>query len=200
MILMKKSEETKRIIIEKVAPLFNKHGYEGTSLSDLTEAVGLTKGALYGNFRNKDEIAVAALKYNIKRISEEIAEKVSQKSDSCEKLVAMAQYYSDAFDRVTQSGGCPILNAAVDSDNSDLPLRDVVIKSLDYWIGSIKNIMGKGIKKGEIRKGLDVETFASFFVSLIEGGIMLSKVTGDRGHLDGNVSILKSKIMDELKI
>ncbi len=196
---MKKSEETKRIIIEKVAPLFNKHGYEGTSLSDLTEAVGLTKGALYGNFRNKDDIAVAALKYNIRRIAEEIAVKVSQKSDSCDKLIAMAEYYSNAFDRLSQSGGCPILNAAVDSDNSDLPLRDVVVKSLDNWTGSIKNIMKRGVKNGEIRKGVDPEIFASFFVSLIEGGIMLSKVTGDRSHLDRNVSILKSKIIDELR-
>jgi TetR/AcrR family transcriptional regulator, transcriptional repressor for nem operon len=196
---MKKSEETKRLIIEKVAPLFNKHGYEGTSLSDLTKAVGLTKGALYGNFRNKDDIAVAALKYNIKRIVEEITERVSQKSDSCDKLIAMAEYYSNEFNRVSQSGGCPILNAAVDSDNSDLPLRDVVVKSLDNWTGSIKNIMERGIKRGEIRKGVDPDAFASFFVSLIEGGIMLSKVTDDRSHLDRNVSSLKSKIINELR-
>jgi hypothetical protein len=111
----------------------------------------------------------------------------------------MAEYYSNAFDRVTQAGGCPILNAAVDSDNSDLPLRDVVVKSLDNWTGSIKNIMGRGIKRGEIRKGVDPDAFASFFVSLIEGGIMLSKVTGDRSHLDRNVSILKSKIINELR-
>jgi TetR/AcrR family transcriptional regulator, transcriptional repressor for nem operon len=196
---MKKSEETKRMIVEKVAPLFNKHGYEGTSLSDLTKAVGLTKGALYGNFRNKDDIAVAALKYNIQRIAEEIAERVSQKSDSCDKLIAMAEYYSNKFNKVSQSGGCPILNAAVDSDNSDLPLRDVVVKSLDNWTGSIKNIMGRGIKRGEIRECVDPDAFASYFVSLIEGGIMLSKVTGDRSHLDRNVSILKSKIINELR-
>ena len=95
--VMKKSEETKRMIIEKVAPLFNKHGYEGTSQSDLTKAVGLTKGALYGNFKNKDDIAVAALKFNIKRIAEEIAERVSHKSDSCDKLIAIAEYYSNEF-------------------------------------------------------------------------------------------------------
>ena len=67
---MGKAEETRRFIIEKVAPIFNMHGYEGTSLSQLIEAIGLTKGALYGNFKNKDEIALAALEYNISKIKE----------------------------------------------------------------------------------------------------------------------------------
>jgi len=52
-----KAERTSAFIIERVAPVFNKHGYIGTSMSDLTEATGLTKGALYGNFENKEALA-----------------------------------------------------------------------------------------------------------------------------------------------
>ncbi len=48
-----KSDRTKQFILEKVAPVFNKNGYFGTSMSDITEATGLTKGAIYGNFKNK---------------------------------------------------------------------------------------------------------------------------------------------------
>jgi TetR/AcrR family transcriptional repressor of nem operon len=35
-------------------------GYSGTSMSDITAATGLTKGSIYGNFENKDEVAIAA--------------------------------------------------------------------------------------------------------------------------------------------
>lgn len=49
----RKSERTRQFIIEKVAPIFNRKGYAGTSLSDLTEATGLTKGAIYGNFKKQ---------------------------------------------------------------------------------------------------------------------------------------------------
>ena len=59
-----KAERTTAFIIETVAPIFNKHGYIGTSMSDLTEATGLTKGALYGNFENKEALALAAFEYN----------------------------------------------------------------------------------------------------------------------------------------
>ena len=57
---MKKSEQTKAYIIEKAAPIFNKKGYAGTSLRDMTGATRLTKGSIYGNFANKDEAALAA--------------------------------------------------------------------------------------------------------------------------------------------
>ena len=196
---MRKADETRRYIIEKVASVFNMHGYAGTSMSQLTDAIGLTKGALYGNFRNKDEIALAALEYNISRISNEIAGTVKPIKNTCDKLVAFAQFYSDAFDGVSQSGGCPILNAAVDSDNSELPLRDVVIRSLQGWMDSISTIIKKGIKGGEIKQGVDPDAFATYFVSLIEGGIMLSKVTGSRVHLERNVSYLVGKINGELR-
>ncbi|MBL7756118.1 MAG: TetR family transcriptional regulator, partial [Chitinophagaceae bacterium] len=47
-----KAERTRQHIIEKAAPFFNKKGYADTSLSDITAATGLTKGAIYGNFEN----------------------------------------------------------------------------------------------------------------------------------------------------
>ncbi len=53
---LSKSEKTKAFIIEKAAPVFNTKGYAGTSLSDLTAATGLTKGAIYGHFENKDAV------------------------------------------------------------------------------------------------------------------------------------------------
>jgi AcrR family transcriptional regulator len=41
-----KSERTKQYIIEKTAPVFNEKGYAGTSLTDLENATGLTKGSI----------------------------------------------------------------------------------------------------------------------------------------------------------
>ena len=197
---MSKAEQTRRHIIEKAAPVFNMHGYEGTSMARLTEAVGLTKGALYGNFRNKDEIALASLEYNISRISNQIADTVRPIKNSCDKLIAFAGFYRDMFDTISQCGGCPILNAAVDSDNTDLPLRDVVIRWLGDWLATIRSIISYGMKRKEIRSGIDPDAYAALFVSLIEGGIMLSKVMGSRIHLERNVEFLMNMVNNELRI
>ena len=64
---MNKAEKTKSFIIEKTATLFNTKGFAGTSLNDITEATGLTKGSVYGNFKNKDEVALAVFEFNTKK-------------------------------------------------------------------------------------------------------------------------------------
>ena len=56
---MSKAEKTREFIIEKAAPIFNTKGYAGASLNDIIDATGLTKGSIYGNFENKDEVAIA---------------------------------------------------------------------------------------------------------------------------------------------
>ena len=71
-----KADKTRQFIIEKAASIFNEKGYAGTSLNDLMKATGLTKGSIYGNFENKDEVAVAVFDYNISRVTEYIKSKI----------------------------------------------------------------------------------------------------------------------------
>ncbi|MGE8424802.1 MAG: TetR/AcrR family transcriptional regulator, partial [Sphingobacterium siyangense] len=59
-----KSENTKQLIIEKTSTVFNVKGYAGTSIKDVMSATGLSKGCVYGNFENKDEIALSVFDYN----------------------------------------------------------------------------------------------------------------------------------------
>ena len=88
-----KSDRSKEFIIEKAAPLFNKKGYAGTSMNDIMKATGMAKGGLYGNFKNKDEIAAMAFEYSFNRLKEDIASKVVPCKTAMEKLFAILQYY-----------------------------------------------------------------------------------------------------------
>jgi len=196
---MSRIKETRDHIIEQVAPIFNMHGYEGTSMSQLCKAINMTKGAIYGNFKNKDEIALAALEYNIANISMKISKVVKAKKNSCDKLIAFANYYPNHFPEISNYGGCPILNAAVDSDHSHKPLKDFVVYAIENWMSNIVNIIYSGIKKEEINPRTKPEQFASIFVSLLEGGFMLSKVTGDTIHLSRNVDHIIYLVNTELR-
>ncbi|MCA1919526.1 MAG: TetR/AcrR family transcriptional regulator, partial [Flavobacterium piscis] len=84
---MSKAERTKNFIIEKTAPLFNMKGYSGTSMSDITAATGLTKGSIYGNFENKDEVAIAAFKFNVKELQDIFASEIEKQSTYKDKLL-----------------------------------------------------------------------------------------------------------------
>jgi TetR/AcrR family transcriptional repressor of nem operon len=61
--VMTKGQQTRRKIAEAAAPIFNRRGYEGSSLSELMEATGLKKGGIYRHFSSKEELAAEAFDY-----------------------------------------------------------------------------------------------------------------------------------------
>jgi TetR/AcrR family transcriptional repressor of nem operon len=196
---LSKAKETKSFIIEKVAPIFNMHGYKGTTMSQLTKVIHMTKGAIYGNFADKDEIALAAFDYNFAEISEKIGNVVRSKDNACEKLIAFANFYLDHFMEISRKGGCPLLNAAVDSDNIHPPLKKRVAEAVETWISTVTRIVYSGIKRKQINPNAKPEQFASVFVSLIEGGIMLSKATGNTIHLSRSIDQIIYLVNTELR-
>ena len=197
---MSKAEETKNYIIEQAAPIFNMHGYKGTTMSQLTTAINMTKGAIYGNFKDKDEIALAAFDYNFAQIAEKILKPVRSKKNTCDKLIAFANSYLDEFTENSKNGGCPLLNAAIDSDYVHTGLKERVIRAIENWTNTVARIVYKGIKHKQINPNAKPEQFASVFVSLIEGGIMLSKTTGNTIHLSRNIDHIIHLVNAELRV
>ena len=193
-----KSDRTRQRIIETSSSIFNIKGYAGTSMSDLTEATGLTKGSIYGNFANKEEVALAVFDYNHKRVVQLIQEKVEQAGSYYDKLMA----YSTAYDHYTRNGfpegGCPILNTAVEADDTNTLLKDRAAKAVDKWKRTVQDLYIAGIDSGEFKKTFDPAQFALSLIALIEGGIMISKVTSSQGNLD---KVLKTAryLLDQVK-
>src|ERR1700710_2995811 len=105
---MSKAEKTKQFILEKTAPIFNVKGYSGTSLNDMTDATGLTKGSIYGNFNNKDEVALAAFDYNLQKVQNIINAEMDKHESMRDKLLVYIDVYDNFLKYPFLSGGCPI--------------------------------------------------------------------------------------------
>lgn len=190
---MVRSEKTRQLIIEKTASIFNKKGYTGTYLSDLTNATGLTKGSIYGNFKDKNEVAVEAFKHNFKFQSEQILQKINQHENAFNKLLVFLNHYRTAFKPIFNNGGCAILNTAVDADDGNYLLKDEVIKTIHSWHQKIVTILTEGIEQNEF-KDIDVETFSYRMIALIEGSIMLAKTLDKPEILLNNIDFLELEI------
>ena len=190
---MVRSEKTRQLIIEKTAYIFNKKGYTGTYLSDLTAATGLTKGSIYGNFKDKNEVAVEAFKYNYKFQTKGLLEKLEREKNSIDRLLVFINHYKIAHKMVFENGGCAILNTAVDADDGNDLLKRVVINSIDNWYDKIESILLEGIKKNEI-KMIDVSVFTYRMIALIQGSILLAKTLNKPIILLNNLDFLESEI------
>jgi AcrR family transcriptional regulator len=195
---MSKAERTREFIIEKAAAVFNMKGYAGTSMSDLTDATGLTKGAIYGNFENKDAVALAVYDYNYGLIDSEMRTIVSGFPSYVDKLYAMAGFYRTHYAMVIARGGCPILNTAVEADDCHPALREKAAGSIRGWKRAIERIIEKGREAGEIKREADGKAFAIAFIALIEGGIMMTKATGEPENLNTCIDMIRKLIASEL--
>jgi TetR/AcrR family transcriptional regulator, transcriptional repressor for nem operon len=180
---MSKAEATKTHIIQQAALLFNQKGYAGSSIADIMEATGLKKGGIYNHFKSKDEIALQAFDYAVSVTQKKVWDVVKLETNAIARLQALMQIHSDYIDNPPLPGGCPIMNTAIESDDAYPILRDRAVQAMDSWRNLIIRIVQKGIKKQEIKANIDAEIVASFLISAIEGGIMMSKLYQDKIHL-----------------
>ena len=195
---MSKAERTRQFIIEKTAPIFNEKGYAGTSINDLTEATGLTKGSIYGNFENKDEVALAAFDYNFERVITYIKSKMDEHTSTIDKLLVYPETYRNFLKLPILQTGCPINNTAAESDDTHPQLREKVSKALQFWRERLENRVLIGIENDEIRPDVNVNEFVSVLISLIQGSVIQVKVTGKTAPLNATMDYLE-KLIKELK-
>jgi AcrR family transcriptional regulator len=176
----------------KSAEIFNQRGYAGTSLNDIIADTGIKKGGIYRHFASKDEIALEAYNYAASMVARKFSEAVDQEQSASGKLVAFFRVYENVVNDPPFIGGCPMQNTAVESDDTHLELCGQARQGLHSFLDMMKRIIRDGIQAGEFREDLDVDALASFAFSLLEGGILLSKLDGDNKHMLMNKKIFSS--------
>ena len=198
--IITKAAKTSRYIIEKTAPIFNRNGYTGTSLSDITEVTGLTKGAIYGNFKNKEELALEAFNYIVKYQMDEIKAIINDIESPLAKLFAITNFHRSYYKVCIEYGGCPLLNVGVDANYTNPALFTRVKQVVDKLQGSIASIIEEGIFKNEIRNDINAMRYGTRIFSLIEGAIFTAVISKDENCLIDMMNHVDKMIQTELQV
>lgn len=193
---MTKAEKTKQFIIEQTASLFNKKGYAGTSLNDITQATGLTKGSIYGNFGGKDEVALAVFDYNLKKVTSIFEAEMSTCTSTQEKLMVYVKVYSQFQDFAFPAGGCPMQNTAIEADDTHPQLKKKALAAIMTWKKAITGIIEQGIKNKEIKKDVNAEQMALTMIATIEGMTMITNLTGKTSYRKLIIQSVEKMITD----
>jgi AcrR family transcriptional regulator len=194
-----KSERTTQFILERVAPVFNRHGYAGTSMTQITEATGLTKGAVYGNFENKENLALKAFNYSIRKLNKVLARVMNEEKDPEGKLKAISKFYRSYRIYIQDWGGCPILNVSVDVNHQNVVLLERSREVIQKMKQRLSCIIRDGISQGQFRSNLDPERYASLMFAQIEGGIFLTATLNEDTHIQYMMDHLDRMIDQEMK-
>ncbi|NRB82448.1 MAG: TetR/AcrR family transcriptional regulator [Winogradskyella sp.] len=197
--MLTKSEHTIHFILETVAPIFNKHGYAATSMSDLTSATGLTKGAIYGNFKNKEDLAIAAFKHTIKKLMGLISDHINKSDSPIEKLHRIADFYRGYYPLSKTYGGCPVLNIGVDANNQNSELLEKVRVVIERIQDQVATIIEDGIEVGEISTEINAMHYAKRLDSMIQGAIFMTYTMDDEFYMHDTMNQIEDMITNELK-
>ncbi|SHN15283.1 TetR/AcrR family transcriptional regulator [Gracilibacillus kekensis] len=180
---MRKGDITRKFIIQKSAELFNQYGYAGCSMNDIMLATGLQKGGIYRYFKSKDELAAEAFDYAFDIVSKRFSDAMLQADTALEKIGSLFDVYEDVVNNPPVKGGCPLLNTAVDSDDTNPVLRNKALFVFHKFLSEIEKVIEEAIQNKELNRNIDSKTVASFIVASFEGSIMISKLEKDNMYI-----------------
>ncbi len=187
---MSKAERTRQFIIETSAPIINKKGMAGTSLSDIMEATKLAKGGIYGNFENKEEICTESFLYLRSQLAAKLDAAVTQGISAKAKFTNLIEAYGDDKNTV---GGCPILNFGVEADDTNPVIKEYVKKSIHSAQKRFSTIIENGVANNELSSNINPEHFAIKVFAMIEGAILCREILNNNEQLNIILDSIKTE-------
>lgn len=185
-----KAERTTKFITSTIAPIFNRKGYTATSLSDITTATGLTKGAVYGNFENKETLYLQCFDHLSEKIVSRLENRIKQAEDPFEKLLQFAYFYKAYYEYTTPFGGCPIVNFGTDSKDQNKEMSQKVQEVMHRIESIMASLIEEGKQEGVIRKNIKGDVYARRFYSLIQGAVFMTNTTHDPSYLEDAMNVI----------
>lgn len=193
---MSKAERTKQFIVAQTAAIFNKKGYAGTSLQDITAATNLTKGSIYGNFEGKDAVALAVFDHNFNQVKDILRREMSKYDSIREKLLVYPRVYGNIHRYPFPEGGCPILNTAIEADDTHPALKKKAQEAVLYWKNSIVRMIEKAVANKEIKVAVNPEQVALTLMALLEGMTMIANLMDKAAYRKQIIQAIEKIISD----
>ena len=157
-------------------------------MQDIMDATGLEKGGLYRHFGSKQDLAVEAFRYTLGQVVERRTHGLADIPNAVDKLRYMLNAFIETPSPVP--GGCPLMNTAVDADDTNPELLALASEGIRAWKSRIVKIICDGIKSGEIKIEVPPAKIANLLVATLEGALLISRLEGNRSALrDVRVSL-----------
>ena len=195
---MLRGDVTREHIVRQAASLFNRKGYAGASVADIMGATGLQKGGIYRHFGTKEELAVEALGYALGRMRERFERAMAGRTNAVEKLRGILEVFAGVPENPPVPGGCPLMNAIIDSDDGNEALRARAIQAMDGLRRTIRETVEEGQQRGEIRASVDPKAVEAVVIATLEGGVMLARLYGDPELAQHTIGHLERYLEQEL--
>ena len=151
--------------LDKAMRLFWERGYEGTSVGDLAEALGIGKPSLYAAFGHKEQLFYEALDLYIRTYGPTLGDVATARGAIESLLRSNAETYADP----NIPSGCMIVLAAAVGPPQNAEVRAHLSMLRNASTGSFAARIRKGIADGDVPAGADADAMAAFYTTVLNG-------------------------------
>jgi TetR/AcrR family transcriptional repressor of nem operon len=167
---------TREKILDAAFQEIHRHGFQAASLSNIIDRTGLTKGALYHHFPDKDSLGLAVIEEVIRESLEAFMFAPLRATDNpVDTLREVIKLKAERATSDTVMLGCPLNNLMQEMSPLDADFKRRLTEILKTWQDVVTDALKRGQKQAQVRKDLDCRAAALFIVSAFEGCIGIAK-------------------------
>jgi AcrR family transcriptional regulator len=155
-----KGEQTRERILDKAWQLARREGLSGLSLGKLASELGLSKSGLFAHFGSKEGLEVELLKATADRFTQQVIRPALTAPRGVPRLRQLFENWMRWANDPEQPGGCVILAAAAELDDSEGPQRDFLVVTQTGLLAVLAKAARIAVDEGHLRAELDAEQFA----------------------------------------
>jgi len=170
-------ERTRRKLLDAGFREVYERGYQSADLDAVLQRAGVTKGALYYHFENKEALGHAIIDEVIGEMTRQKWLIPLQQGNPIDTLIHIVQ--STGTEVAEMRGGCPFNNLAQEMSPLNEGFRKRLAKILSEWHAVMAVAFRRGQAEKMVRKDLDADDEATFVIAMYEGYISLAKNSQD---------------------
>ena len=181
-------------VLEGAVAIFRERGYEGTSVPELIEELGICRQSLYKTFGDKRGLYLKALeRYGQLEVDSKL-ELLSSEGSPLDNLRTLIRSLA-ALATTCPSDGCLTATAMVES-REDPEALAVVEQQVERLESGIRAAVQQAQRRGELRPGVRPERLARALITVTYGIGLLARLPGSGPRIADAVSVLL-ELLDE---
>ena len=154
--------------LDQALEVFWRKGFDGTSLSDLTDAMGINRPSLYAAYGNKESLFHKAIERYQQAVAMLFAE-ATQKPTAKAFVEFLLLKTAEAGTRPDRPRGCFLLQAATGTCGDHAALGRTVAAGKAVPCTAMRQRFEQARTAGELPAGTDVDALARYFATVMQG-------------------------------
>ncbi len=191
----KSAPSTKDKLLASANKLMLAKGFTATSVEEICQEAGLTKGSFFHYFQNKEDLGKAVSEYYWQTMWGLIDQSPSRTlTDPLERVSGFIDYFIEVAHNPTVKQGCLLGNFAQELADTYPEIRNVCAKWFERWADELQKDLAEAKAKYAPNSSLDTKDLANYIIAVIEGSWLLGKAYQDTGVNVRNLAHLKRYI------